>query len=352
MKKKDERVTVKHTQVKFFCILFLIVFSICGSYAAIFYTIPRDGVKNGVYMTLALVTFVAVASGALVGLTALLYKNTVLKPVKILSEAAKKVADGDFSVKIPPRRKDGKKDEFELLFDDFNIMVSELASTEILKKDFVSNVSHELKTPLAAIQNLSAILQSDGLDEAERKEYAAKINEATKKLTSLVMNILQLSRLENQKIAVDKKDYNLSEQLCRCIVGFEQIWEAKNIEINTDFSEKTVICSDEGLTEIVWNNLLSNALKFTPDGGTVNISAKEDNNRITVTVEDNGCGMNEHDIKHIFDKFYQADASRSTQGNGLGLAFVKEIMNLIKGEISVESVPQKGSKFIVTVPKS
>lgn len=350
-KQRDERITVRHTQLKFFCVLFLLVFAICGAFGAIFYTIPRDGFKNEVYMVLALVTFVAVASGALVGLTALIYKKLVLKPVEILSEAAKKVAEGDFSVRIPPLRKDGRKDEFELLFDDFNTMVSELASTEILKKDFVSNVSHELKTPLAVIQNLSAILQSDGLSEAERKEYAAKIHEATERLSTLVMNILQLSRLENQKIVANKKDYNLSEQLCRCIVGFEKVWEEKKIEIDTNFPEEILLCSDEGLLDIVWNNLISNALKFTPEGGAVKISAKEENEKIVITVEDNGLGMSEHDVKHIFDKFYQADTSHATKGNGLGLALVKEIMNLVKGEISVQSAPGEGSRFTVTLRK-
>ena len=346
----DERITVTHTQFKFYCVLFLVIFAVSGAFSAIFYTIPRERLTDTVYMVLALVTFIAIICGILVALTAFIYKNTVLKPLEILSEAAKKVAEGDFSVKIPPHRKDGKKDEFEVLFDDFNTMVSELASTEILKKDFISNVSHELKTPLSAIQNLSAILQSDGLDETERKEYAAKINEATKRLSSLVMNILQLSRLENQKINVNQQAYDLSEQLCRCTVGFEQVWESKNIGINTDLPEELPVCLDEGLMEIVWNNLLSNALKFTPNGGTVEISAREEGNRIVVTVEDNGCGMSEHDLKHIFDKFYQADASHATQGNGLGLALVKEIMNLVKGEVSAESSPGVGSKFTVRLP--
>ena len=348
--KKDERITVKHTQLKFYIILFLITFAISGAFGAIFYTIPRDGFAHVVYMILALVTFIAIVCGILVGFTALAYKKTVLKPVGILSDGAKKVADGDFTVRLLPLRKDGKKDEFELLFDDFNTMVSELASTEILKKDFVSNVSHELKTPLAAIQNLSAILQSDGLSESERREYAVKINEETKRLSSLVMNILQLSRLENQKIIADKKDYNLGEQLCRCILGFEQVWEEKNIEINTDFPEEIAICSDEGLMEIVWNNLISNALKFTPEGGALDISAKRESDKIVVTVADNGCGISEHDLKHIFDKFYQADTSHATKGNGLGLALVKEIINLVKGEIFVESTLGAGSKFIVRLP--
>lgn len=350
-KKKDERITVKHTQFKFYCLLFIITFAICGAFGAIFYTIPRGGFTEAIYMILALVTFIAIVCGILVGLIALAYKKTVLKPVEIISGAAKKVAEGDFSVRISPLRKDGKKDEFELLFDDFNTMVSELAGTEILKKDFVSNVSHELKTPLAAIQNLSAILQSDGLSESERKEYAAKIHEATERLSSLVMNILQLSRLENQKIVANKKDYNLSEQLCRCIVGFEQVWESKNIEINTDLPEEISVCSDEGLLDIVWNNLLSNALKFTPEGGTVNVSAREEEGQIIVTVEDNGLGMSEHDLKHIFDKFYQADTSHATKGNGLGLALVKEIVNLIKGNITVKSTLGKGSLFTVTLQK-
>lgn len=350
MKKKQNSFTaMRRNQIIFYCILVALFIAVSGSFLAIFYSMPHDNFENNVYAVLALVTFVAVACGVLVGAVAVTYNRFIVKPVKQLSDAAKKVAEGDFSVKLEPMRNSKKIDEFNVLFENFNTMVSELASTEILKKDFVSNVSHELKTPLSVIQNLSAMLQSDGLTDEERKEYAVKIHEATKRLSSLVTNILQLSRLENQKIVASKATYNLSEQLCRCIINYEQVWESKNIEINTEFNQEIEICSDESLLDIVWNNLLSNALKFTPENGEVNITAKTESGYVTVAVEDSGCGISEHDIKHVFDKFYQADTSHATKGNGLGLALVKEIMNLLKCEISVQSTLGKGTRFTVRI---
>jgi len=259
------------------------------------------------------------------------------------------IAAGDFSVRIPQHRRDGKKDEFQILFDDFNMMAQELASTEIMKTDFISNVSHELKTPISVIQNFSAMLQSEGLTDSERKEYAMKIHEATKRLSILVTDILQLSRLENQKIVVNKKSYNLSEQLCSCILGFEQVWENKNIELNSDLDENIELNSDENLLDIVWNNIISNALKFTPENGTVEVTAKRVDGYAVVSVKDNGCGMTEHDIKHVFDKFYQGDTSHAAQGNGLGLALVKRVMDIVGGDISVDSEVGSGSSFAVKI---
>ncbi|MDE5562721.1 MAG: HAMP domain-containing histidine kinase [Clostridiales bacterium] len=348
-KKKAKLSTMRRTQFTFYCILVVLFISVSGFFLAIFYSMPHDSFENNVYSILALITFVAVACGVLIGAIAFTYNRFIVKPIIQLSDAAKKVAEGDYSIKLAPIPKAEKIDELNVLFENFNTMVSELASTEILKNDFVSNVSHELKTPLSVIQNLSAMLQSDGLTDEERKEYAVKINEATKRLSSLVTNILQLSRLENQKIVANKKKYNLSEQLCRCIINYEQVWDSKNIEINTDFDQAVEIFSDESLFEIVWNNLISNAVKFTPENGRIDIAAKPENGHIVITVEDSGCGISEHDVKHIFDKFYQADTSHATKGNGLGLALVKEIVALLKAEISVESTLGKGTRFTVRI---
>lgn len=291
--------------------------------------------------------FVILSSGILVFVIWIIYRQFIIKPLDKVRLAAKQVAAGDFSARIPQHRKDGKKDEFQILYDDFNMMATELASTEIMKTDFISNVSHELKTPISVIQNFSAMLQSEGITDDERKQYALKIHAATKRLSILVTDILQLSRFENQKIVANKKSYNLSEQLCRCMLGFEQVWEDKNIELNSDLDDGLELNSDENLLDIVWNNLISNALKFTPENGTVEIMAKKSDGYAVVTVKDNGCGMSDHDVKHIFDKFYQADTSHATKGNGLGLALVKEIITLIQGEITVDSSQGIGSVFTV-----
>lgn len=295
------------------------------------------------------VAFSMTTSGILVSSVWIIYRHFIIKPLDLVRKTARKVAAGDFSVRLP-LRKDKKIDEFTVLYNDFNLMVAELASTQMLKNDFVANVSHEIKTPLAVIQNFSTMLQSDGLSEEERKLYAKKINDATKNLSSLTTDILALSRLENQKIVVNKKKYNLSEQLFRCSLNFEQIWEEKNIDISIDCDAGITVLSDEQLLDIVWNNLLSNAFKFTAQNGEVTVNACKENNRIIVSVADSGCGINECHLQHIFDKFYQADSSHKTKGNGLGLALVREILSITKGEIKVESTPGKGSRFTVTVP--
>lgn len=224
MKKCNKKSHKHYAQFKFYCMLFVIFVAVSTSFLLIFYTIPKETYLERIYAILALITFVVIVSALAVALVFVLHKKLILEPIEKLSEAAKEVANGNLDIKLSPVRKNGKVDELQILFDNFNTMVAELASTEILKKDFVSNVSHELKTPLAVIQNYSTMLQGDGLTEDERKNYAAKIGEATKKLSVLVTDILALSRLENQKIVVNKKKYNLSEQLYRCSLGFEQVW--------------------------------------------------------------------------------------------------------------------------------
>ncbi|MGO4946398.1 HAMP domain-containing sensor histidine kinase [Blautia sp. Sow4_E7] len=270
-----------------------------------------------------------------------------MRPIYRICEAARRVAQGDFTVRLSPMRKDGKKDEFEVLFEDFNTMTEELASTEMLKNDFISNVSHELKTPLAVIQNYATILQSGVLTQAERIEYSGRIAEASQRLSVLVTNILQVNRLENQKIKPTMRPFNLSEALSRCILNYDTLMEEKEIELDVQMDQNLILDSDENLLDMVWNNLISNAVKFTPEKGHIRVKIVLDGDYVIVTVADDGLGMNKETIRHIFDKFYQADTSRATQGNGLGLALAKRIINLLDGEISVESAPGKGSIFTV-----
>jgi signal transduction histidine kinase len=268
------------------------------------------------------------------------------RPLRHLSEAAKKIAQGDFSVRIAPIRKDGKKDYVEVLFDDFNTMAAELAGIETLKNDFIANVSHEIKTPLSIIQGCANALQSDTLTIEEHRDYAKTIMDATQKLSSLVTNILKLNKLENQDIVPDAAPYDLSEQLRRCALAFEDIWERKNITFTAELEDIT-IKHDESMLELVWNNLFSNALKFTEPGGLFALSLKSAEGFAVVTVTDTGCGMDEKTVAHIFDKFYQGDSSHSGEGNGLGLAMVKRVMEITGGEISVDSKSGQGTTFTV-----
>lgn len=231
-------------------------------------------------------------------------------------------------------------------------MVEELGSIETLKTDFFSNVSHEIKTPLAVIQSNAELLQRDHLNEEQQKECTETILHATKRLSNLITNMLKLNKLEKQAIKLAPQHYDVCKQLCECALQFENIWEKKNIEFEADLEDKAIVMADEELLSIVWTNLLSNAMKFTPDGGTVTLTQTSDEEYVTVSVADTGCGMDENTIKHIFDKFYQGDTSHSTEGNGLGLALVQRILQLCDGTIAVKSEVDKGTVFKVKLPVS
>lgn len=350
MRQKDPRINTNSFSWKSFWIQFLIIMVVCGCFLGIYALQPHTR-EQGVYLALSSLSYLAVISFLLSVALSVFRRHFLMKPLETLQDASRQVAQGDFSIRIPPRRKDGKKDEFEVMYEDFNTMVEELGSTEMMKKDFISNVSHELKTPIAVIQNCSSMLQSGRLSPEEQCEYAKRIFNASARLSDLVTNILQLSRLENQKIAVHLRPYNLSEQLCRCALGFEQVMDEKNIDLETELDLNIQISGDEGLLDLVWNNLLSNALKFTDENGKIRICLTTEGSGVVVSVSDTGCGMDEKTVRHIFDKFYQADTSHCTNGNGLGLALVKEVLELLGGSVQVSSTPGKGSEFKVYLPK-
>ncbi|MGN0143032.1 MAG: ATP-binding protein [Roseburia sp.] len=273
------------------------------------------------------------------------------KPIEEFSEAARKVASGDFSVYLAPHHTADKYTHLDVLFTDFNKMVEELGSIETLKTDFFSNVSHEIKTPLAVIQNNTELLSLESLTEKEHRECIETILHATKRLSNLITNMLKLNKLEKQTIKPVPRRYDLCAQLCECALQFEDMWERKQIEFEADIGEKTMIEADEGLLELVWTNLLSNAIKFTPSGGTVTLSQTSDAEGITVSVADTGCGMDEETMSKIFEKFYQGDTSHSTEGNGLGLSLVKRILQLSDGSITVRSRIGQGTVFTVRLPE-
>ncbi|HIT09707.1 MAG TPA: HAMP domain-containing histidine kinase [Candidatus Merdivicinus faecavium] len=277
-------------------------------------------------------------------------KKTYEEPMHRLAKATAKVAQGDFSVYVPPLHTADKLDYLDVMILDFNTMVEELGSIETLKTDFFSNVSHEMKTPLAVIQNYAQLLQKENLTEEERREYADSILQSTRKLSSLITNILKLNKLEKQTICPVPEQYDLCQQLCDCALQFEDAWEKKDIEFIAELEDRVIIEADPGLLELVWTNLLSNAVKFTPPGGTVTLTQTSDEKEITVSVSDTGCGMDEKTLRHIYDKFYQGDSSHSTEGNGLGLALVQRILQLSNGTVTVKSRVGQGSAFTVRLP--
>ena len=277
-------------------------------------------------------------------------KITVERPVKQITAAAEKIMQGDFSARVPPIHGAGT-DGFNQIGAAINKMAEELSGTETLRTDFIANVSHELKTPLAVMGNYATMLQRPGITEEEKNDYAKSISEAARRLAQLITNILKLNKLENQQIFPQPKEFDLGEQLCECLLVFEDAWEAKNLEIETDIEEDVRLLSDPELLSLVWNNLISNAVKFTPDGGTIGLSLKTEGSSVIVQVRDTGCGMKPETGMHIFEKFYQGDTSHATQGNGLGLALVKRVIDILNGEIGVQSVYGEGSTFTVKIKR-
>lgn len=266
-------------------------------------------------------------------------------PIKKLRGAMDKVADGDFSVRL--EEKSNSKEIMEI-YTGFNLMAHELSATEILQTDFVSNVSHEFKTPINAIEGYSTLLQdSDNLSE-DQQEYVEKILFNTQRLSSLVGSILLLSKLENQQIPTNRTEYRLDEQIRQSVVALESAWVTKDIELDVELDRVSYL-GNEPMMRHVWDNLISNAIKFSPDGGTVRIRLVKKLKKLIFTIEDQGPGLTEEAQKHIFDKFYQADPSHKQEGNGLGLALVKRILTIEKGQVTAENIPEGGCRFTVTL---
>ena len=266
-------------------------------------------------------------------------------PIKKLRGAMDKVADGDFSVRL--EEKSTSKEIMEI-YTGFNLMAHELNATEILQTDFVANVSHEFKTPINAIEGYSTLLQdSDSLDDAQR-EYIDKILFNTQRLSSLVGSILLLSKLESQQIPTNQNEYRLDEQIRQSIVALEPAWEKKDIDFDVELDRVSYL-GNEPMMHHVWDNLISNAIKFSPNGGTVKIRFAKKMKKLVFTIEDQGAGLTEEAQKHIFNKFYQADNSHKQEGNGLGLALVKRILTIEKGQITAENIPEGGCRFTVTL---
>lgn len=275
-------------------------------------------------------------------------KFTVNDSLEQILEATEQITSGNFNVRLTPKHSFRNYDDFDVIMENLNQMAEELSKNETLNMDFVSNVSHEIKTPLAIIRNYSAALQNEMISKEERTSYVKTILQASDRLSALVTNVLKLNKLENQKIVSEMQAVRLDEMLVQTIFSFEESIEEKNIELVCDIDEVSITSSPAHL-EIIWNNLLSNAVKFTPVGGKISVSLKKAQNGATVKISDTGIGMSEETGKRIFDKFYQGDGSHSKEGNGLGLALVKKVIDVLGGQISVESELGKGSTFTVTV---
>ncbi len=274
---------------------------------------------------------------------------TVERHVKEIAAATEKMIAGDFSVRIKPIPRFAADESFNKIILCINKIAEELSGVETLRTDFIANVSHELKTPLAVMGNYATLLKSPNLTEKERLEYAIAISDASRRLSSMVSNILKLNRLENQTIYPKTETYDLGEQLCECLLRYESVWEKKEIEIETEIADGVMISADRELLSHVWSNLFSNAFKFTEDGGRVTLTLHTEGAYAVVRISDTGCGMSPEVGAHIFEKFYQGDSSRATEGNGLGLALVRRVVDIMQGEIGVESTVGVGTTFTVKI---
>lgn len=276
---------------------------------------------------------------------------TVDRPVKKITDATEQIMQGDFSVRVPPMH-GSAVEGFNRIGLAINQMATELGSVETLRADFIANVSHEMKTPLAVMQNYGTMLQQPELEEEKRIEYAKAVTDSSCRLADMMTNILKLNRLENQQIFPQTTEYDLGEQLCECLLQYENVWEQADIEIETDIEEDVRVKADAELLALVWNNLFSNAFKFTEVGGTVSLTLTATERQAIVKIKDTGCGMSPDVGEHIFEKFYQGDTSHATQGNGLGLPLVKRVVDIMQGEISVESAVGIGTTFTVKIRRT
>jgi signal transduction histidine kinase len=308
--------------------------------------LTQDGIQSAARLTFGNVLLLSFLCTVIDGIRRY---YMVDKPVKKITDAAEQIMQGNLETRIEPIKTIDLENGFNTIIDYFNRMTEELSGMETLRTDFIANVSHELKTPLAVMQNYGTLLQQPDLPEEKRLEYARAITDASRSLANMVSNILKLNKLENQKIYPASVTYDLGEQLCECLVGLEDVWDKKGIEIEADVAENVKVTADPELLTLVWNNLFSNAIKFTDEGGKITLTLKSEEDRAVVQIADTGCGISPEVGKHMFEKFYQGDTSHASKGNGLGLALVKRVIDITGGDISVSSEVGKGSVFTVTL---
>ncbi|WP_241222854.1 HAMP domain-containing sensor histidine kinase [Bifidobacterium samirii] len=276
----------------------------------------------------------------------------VERPMMRIGEAAGRVAQGDFSVYLAPDHLEGGRDwnSTDQMFADFNTMVEELGGIETMKNDFVSNVSHEIRNPLAVIRNYAALLRNPDMDESRRTECVRTIIAASDRLNALVTNILKLSRLESQTIVSQAVDMDVARQLAEEIITLDDLFTQKDIDLECDLEDRALIHADPDITALIWSNILGNALKYTESGGHVRVRQWSDGGMVLVEIADDGCGMTEGEVARMFDKFYQGDTSHAAQGSGLGMAMVRRAVDLSRGFIDVRSAKGQGTTVTVRLP--
>lgn len=305
--------------------------------------------KSDIVVAAIILGVILVSAAICTAIDYLRRKIMIERPMNEIVDATQLMARGNFKIDLVPKHSYENFDEYDILKENLNKMANELSKSEVLKNDFIANVSHEIKTPLAVIQNYAKALKNPSLDSETKEKYISNLVEACQKLNGLITNILKLNKLENQKLLPEIKEFNLSELLANQVLQFESLIEKKEIDLVCEIEEDLFIKSEESYLEIIFNNLMSNAIKFSNPKGMIYVGLKKEKQNYHITFKDSGCGMDKETGKHIFDKFYQGDTSRSKEGNGLGLALVKRVIDIIGGSIHVTSRIGEGTEFIITI---
>lgn len=327
--------------ISLLCISCFTSFGIMTIFYFVFFKDDNITIRDAhIFMFLTL--FLCFAIG---GVLLFLALRRISKPIIRISNAAKEVANGNFSVRV----ENNSNDEIGTLTQNFNIMAAELSTMEYLRKDFMSNVSHEFNTPIASIQGFAEMIQNKGLSDEDLKQYTNIIIEESRRLSHLCSNMLRLSRLDNHFIPEKAKQFSLDEQIRKMIVLLEDQWSKKKLEFDIDLEDISFL-GDEALVQQIWLNLIENAIKFSNDSGLVSIRAWKIANTVSVEIRDQGLGIAEETMERIYEKFYQSDTSHSKEGNGLGLAIVKKIVDICDGTIEVKSKLGLGTSFTVKLP--
>ena len=340
------KIKKKHSFHVYFILFATIVITISATIPSFIYAIINTVINKQIIIPEIILVSL---SGLIVGFILSIFTGKILlAPIKKLQLSMEEVASGNFEIELD---ENSLFDEVEDMFHYFNLMVKELRATETIQTDFISNASHEFKTPLSAIEGYATLLSDGDISNEEKKQYIEKIMFNIHRMNELVHNVLLISKVDNHSITRQVNTYLLDEQIRQSILLFELKWVEKNIEFDIDF-DIIKYTGNEALLIHVWNNLISNAIKFSPQNGSIKMSLKVVKDKVVFTIEDNGPGINEENIKYVFNKFYQSDTSHKEEGYGLGLALVKKIVDLEYGNVIVENTTPSGCRFTVTLPVS
>ena len=334
-----------------FIFIIFILFTITGIITALlFYLLRLITLFEGLYINGTLL--IAAMALACIIIGTILSTSTIklwLGRITKISNGMREIAKGNFKTRVEVKDSEETISELGDLERSFNQMATDLDGIEMFRNDFINNFSHEFKTPIVSIRGFARQLQSGRLTEEQKKEYIDIIVEESERLSTMSQNVLLLTKLENQSIVSEKTEFLLDEQIRHCILLLEKSWSEKNIEFDIDMDETEYVFNEEMMSH-VWINLISNAIKFTSNGGKIKCTLKKADGNTVATIEDNGIGMDETTKVRIFEKFYQGDTSHTTHGNGIGLNIVKCIVKLAGGNIDVESTLGEGTRFVVTLP--